>query len=97
MNIKADSPFQLVQVDTMNLPHSTRGYKYVLNVVDQHSKWFASQPLKNKAALSCAQAFGKILAGLPKIPQTVMSDNGTEFSGESFSKLLHDLTLNKSL
>ena len=39
LNIKADFPFQLVQADTMNLSHSTRGYKYVLNVVDQHSKY----------------------------------------------------------
>ena len=93
INIQTKEPFELVQVDTMELPHSFRGYKYVLNAIDQYSKWFASEPLKDKTSLSCAKAFSNILAGLPKIPKSVMSDNGTEFTGNEFVKLLQDFNI----
>ena len=93
INIQVSKPFELIQVDTMELPHSFRGHKYVLNVIDQYSKWFSSQPLRDKTAKSSAFAFKKILAGLPSLPRCVMSDNGKEFVGSEFRNLLHDFNI----
>ena len=88
INITVQRPFELVQVDLLELPVSKRQFKYVINAIDQHTKWFASQPLKDKSSLSVAKAFEKILASFPSLPECVMSDNGTEFTGSAFVNLL---------
>ena len=88
LNIRATFPFELVQVDILQLPDSGGKYKYVLNAVDQYSKWFASQPLTSKTTEECSRAFDRILASLPSIPENVMSDNGTEFTGKHFVDIL---------
>ena len=86
--IQTDRPFQLVHVDLLELPHSGQRYRYVINAVDQYTKWLATQPLKDKTSRSCADAMDKILASLPSLPDTIISDNGGEFKGGPFRELL---------
>ena len=86
--ISSRKPFEKVHVDVLQLPSSTFGYKYVLNAVDQYSKWLASQPLKDKSSQSVCNAFSKVLSSFPSLPDTVISDNGGEFRGEPFRNLL---------
>ena len=88
LRIQSNRPFEKVHVDVLQLPHSRFGYKYVLNAVDQYSKWLASQPLKDKTSKSVGCAFAKILSGFPSLPETVVSDNGGEFTGEPFKEVL---------
>ena len=95
LRIQTQRPFELVSVDLMELPHTPGQFKYVLNAVDHHTKWLAAQPLRNKTSDSCARAFDMILAGLPGLPETVMSDNGTEFCGRPFADLLRDRNIHQ--
>lgn len=86
--IQTSRPFQLVHVDLLELPQTFSRYRYVINAVDQYTKWMASQPLRDKSSLSTSKAFSEILSGFPSLPEAVISDNGTEFTGESFTNLL---------
>ena len=88
IRIQSEKPFEKVHIDVLQLPHSSFGHKYVLNAVDQYSKWLASQPLREKSARTVSTAFSRILSGLPSLPDTVVSDNGGEFTGEPFQDLL---------
>ena len=89
LKIQAKKPFEKVHVDVLQLPNSALGYKYVLNAVDQYSKLLASQPLKDKTSQTVQNAFRKILSGFPTLPERVISDNGGEFTGEPFRRLLN--------
>ena len=93
LRIQSQKPFEKVHIDILQLPQSKFGYKYVLNAVDQYSKWLASQPLKDKTSQSVANAFAKIVASLPSLPDTVISDNGREFIGEPFVQSLELLNI----
>ena len=95
LRIQTQRAFELVSIDLMELPHATGQFKYVLNAVDHHTKWLASRPLRNKMSVTCARAFDSILAGLPGIPESVISDNGTEFSGRPFVELLRHYNINQ--
>ena len=88
LRIQSTKPFEKVHVDVLQLPHSRFGFRYVLNAVDQYSKWLASQPLKDKTSKAVSNAFEKILSTLPSLPDTVISDNGGEFTGENFVQVL---------
>ena len=88
LKISSQKPFEKVHVDVLQLPCTKYGFKYVLNAVDQCSKWLASQPLKDKSSSTVGNAFLKILSGFPSLPNTVISDNGGEFTGEPFHNLL---------
>ena len=83
--ITTKRPFELVSVVLMELPHSMRQFKYVINAIDHHTKWLSSLPIKDRTSITCALGFSKILAGLPSIPESVLSDNGREFTGQAFS------------
>ncbi|MEL7079228.1 MAG: reverse transcriptase domain-containing protein [Cyanobacteria bacterium J06582_2] len=95
LRINTQRPFELVSVDLMELPTTRGQFKYVINAVDHHTKWLASLPLRNKTSDSCAAAFGRILAGLPGIPESVLSDNGLEFCGRPFAELLKHYNINQ--
>ena len=47
-----------------------------------------SRPLKDKISLNTALAFDGNQTVLPALPETVISDNGTEFIGKPFRELL---------
>ena len=95
IKIQVQRPFELISVDLMELPHSSNRVKYVMNIIDHRTKWLASQPLRDKTSLSCAKAFTKALAGLPCLPESVISDNGTEFRGQPFCDVLRHFNINQ--
>ena len=60
-----------------------RGYKYILVVVDDHSKKMDAEKLKEKDSLSVAKAFKKIYdRDILNIPEQIELDDGKEFKGE---------------
>ena len=56
-----------------------RGYKYILVVVDDHSKKMDAEKLKEKDSLSVAKAFKKIYdRDILNIPEQIELDDGKE-------------------
>ena len=83
----ASSSFDKVFLDLVQLPESLEGFKFILTVQDELSKYVIAEPLKSKNAPEVAQKFveGVILKyGIPKI---VASDCGSEFLNEIFRNI----------
>ncbi len=85
--------FQVDLVDMQSQPDD--GFKFIMHVIDHHTRYSILRPLKDKTAASVAKHLLQIFAdfGAPKILQ---SDNGREFVNQiigQFKVLWPDLQL----
>jgi hypothetical protein len=72
----------LVQQTDILFITNDHGYKYILVVVDDHSKKCDAEKLKNKDCTSVLKALKKIYdRDILKIPQQIEVDDGSEFKG----------------
>lgn len=78
--------WELDLIDMSNFEHLNEKTTFVLMVVDCHSKFLWSRPLKNKSAELVAFELQNILLqeGAPEI---ISSDNGSEFVNETMTEL----------
>ncbi|GFX41563.1 protein NYNRIN [Trichonephila clavipes] len=64
-------PFQVVNVDLIGPvdPVSSQGHKYILCLMDQHSRWPEAIPLKSLTAKSTCEALLEIFSrtGIPEV------------------------------
>ena len=73
-------PWERVHIDTLELPVSQNGYKYLFVAIDDLSRFCILQPMKNKKAETFASViFDQIICNFTT-PQTIISDNGPEFN-----------------
>ena len=87
-------PFERFQVDLTMLgkpdgpiPRANHGYKYIIVVIDWFSKFVVARPMKSKSAINTSRVMYEILHSLPRLPNSVQSDNGSEF-GKEFTDML---------
>ena len=86
-----DRPWQSVSVDLIGrLPTTTNKNKFILVCVDFLTRYSVAVPLPSKSAKEVATALGKIFCE-HGIPQTVLSDNGTEFRNKVVKELANML------
>ena len=66
-------------------------HRYLLTIVDRHSRWPEAIPLKEISAASCAAAF--IRCWLPRygVPDSIVTDRGAQFTGALWRDLLEQL------
>ena len=64
------------------------GYRYILVVIDNFSKFGWTTPLKNKHAQSITDEFSKIIKTSNRKPNLVESDDGKEFVNKIFNEFL---------
>ena len=71
------------QADLLSLPTAKYGYKYLLVVVDTHTRKFDAYPLKNASSTSVLNAFKKIYESSKylKLPKRLEFDAGSAFHG----------------
>lgn len=79
------------QADTLMLPTTKEGYRYLLVMVDLWSNYFDIEPTKNKQAETMLEAMKTIFKrGILKKPESsVKTDMGTEFK-HTFDKYLYE-------
>ena len=65
-------------------PENNRGYRYVLVVIDNFSKFGWTIPLKNKNVQTIKDSFEKILLSSKRKPNLIESDRGKEFYNNIF-------------
>jgi len=84
-----EHPRQQFQIDLIMLPKAWRNNKnmYALVCVDIFTKKADMEPMKDKEATTCNKAMEKIFDRLG-IPKTIYSDEGSEFTNNSFIQLL---------
>ena len=69
-------------------PENNRGYRYVLVIIDNFSKFFWTIPLKNKNAQTIKDSFENILINSKRKPNLIESDRGKEFYNNIFQNFL---------
>ena len=87
--IQVSSPFELLCMDLLQFPKTSRGNVALLVCIDHLSKWLCAVPIKDKRASTVARALTEnVLSKVPRLPDRILSDNGPEFRGEEFEKAL---------
>ena len=70
-------------------PENNRGYRYVLLIIDNFSKYGWTVPLKNKNAQTIKNSFENILISSKRSPNLIESDRGKEFYNNIFQDFLN--------
>ena len=70
-------------------PENIRGYRYVLVIIDNFSKFGWTIPLKNKNAQIIKDSFENILINSKRKPNLIESDRGREFYNNIFQDFLN--------
>ncbi|GBM57954.1 Retrovirus-related Pol polyprotein from transposon 17.6 [Araneus ventricosus] len=90
--LRPELPFECVNVDIIGPiePPSARRHKYVLCLIDQHSRWPEAIPLRSLTAKSTCDALLEIFmrTGIPKL---IASDQGTNFVSNLTQEFVHRL------
>ena len=68
---------------------NNRGYRYVLVIIDNFSKFGWTIPLKNKNAQTIKNSFENILINSKRSPNLIESDRGKEFYNNIFQDFLN--------
>ena len=70
-------------------PENNRGYRYILVIIDNFSKFGWTVPLKNKSAQIIKDSFENILISSKRKPNLIETDDGSEFVNKLFNNLLN--------
>ena len=70
-------------------PKNNKGYRYVLVIIDNFSKFGWTIPLKNKNAQTIKDSFENIIISSKRKPNLIESDRGKEFYNNIFQDFLN--------
>ena len=70
-------------------PKNNRGYRYILVIIDNFSKFGWTVPLKNKNAQTIKDSFEKILINSKRKPNLIETDRGKDFYNNIFQDFLN--------
>ena len=70
-------------------PENNRGYRYVLVIIDNFSKFGWTIPLKNKNARTIKNSLENILISSKRKPNLIETDSGKEFYNNIFQDFLN--------
>ncbi|GFU32785.1 hypothetical protein TNCV_318261 [Trichonephila clavipes] len=78
--VRPELPFEIVNIDVIGpiQPSSGRGHKYVLCMMDQHTRWPEAVPLRSLTAKNACDSLLQIFSRTG-IPSIIASDQGTNF------------------
>lgn len=86
---EVDKPWQMVYIDFVGpLPRSRNGYVYLFVAVDAFSKFVRIQPMRSATSKGVIQYMKDHIFHTFGVPNTIISDNGKQFTSEVFKKFL---------
>ena len=71
-------------------PKNIKGYRYILVVIDNFSKFLWTIPLKNKYAQTITDAFSQIVNSSKRKPNLLETDDGKEYVKKIFNEVLNN-------
>src|SRR3981081_109849 len=81
--------------DFQSLANDNKGFRYLLVCVDTLSRRVFTSPVKSKNFTDIKDAFDKVFAEMPYLPQQVFSDRGKEFVSANISQYFKELGVPK--
>jgi hypothetical protein len=83
-------PFTVWGLDLVGpLQRVPGGYTHLLVAVDKFSKWIEAQPITKIKSEQAVQFFTNIVYRFG-VPNSIITDNGTQFRGKKFLKFFDD-------
>ena len=96
-SLQAGYRFERVCLDIVGpFPPSARGYRYILVVVDSFSRWAEAYPLVNMTTETVAEAFVLGWVAVFGVPESLHSDQGTQFTSRVFQQMCTMLSMTKT-
>ncbi|XP_016168981.1 uncharacterized protein K02A2.6-like [Arachis ipaensis] len=90
----APRPFVQWGVDLLGpFPPGPGQVKYLIVVIDYYTKWVEAEPLASISAANCQKFMWKQVVTRFGIPESVISDNGTQFTDKKFKGFLEGLKI----
>ena len=74
---------------------NNKGYRYILEAIDNFSKFGWTIPLKNKYAQSITDAFSQIIKTSRRKPNLLETDDGKEYFNRIFNKFLKNINIKR--
>ncbi|GAU22742.1 hypothetical protein TSUD_138660 [Trifolium subterraneum] len=71
-----------------HFPTAARQVKYLIVAVDYFTKWIEAEPLAKISASNILRLFKRNVLARFRIPQVVVTDNGTKFTNKKFQEFL---------
>ncbi len=76
----SDGPWKRVHIDTLELPMSENGFRYLFVAIDYFSRFCILQPI------IASMIYSHIIADF-STPRTIITDNGTKFNNKISEEL----------
>lgn len=93
---EASQPFQMLGLDILGPFHKTpAGNRYVLTIIDHFSRYVCMIAMPNQQANTVAQALVNNWLLKFGVPDTIVTDQGTNFMSDLFKQLCHLLRVRK--
>ena len=80
-------PFQVVAIDLVEYKASADKYRYVMSVIDHLTRFLVLAPLKDKTMATVARTLVDRVFSVFGTPESVHSDQGTEFENDLVREL----------
>ena len=93
--IPAKIPFGTIAVDLIKLSPTTQGNCYALTCMDLFTSFLLIVPIPDKTSKTVIDAYRNKIYSIVAGSTHILSDNGSEFKGESFRKMVKALGLNQ--
>ncbi|XP_016185482.1 uncharacterized protein K02A2.6-like [Arachis ipaensis] len=90
----ASRPFAQWGVDLLgSFPPGPGQVKYFIVAIDYYTKWVEAKPLASISSANCQKFMWRLVVTRFEIPETVISDNGTQFNDKKFKGFLAGLKI----
>jgi hypothetical protein len=91
----AKHPFEIIGMETMQLPTSSDGSKGILTILYHFSRYFIMVPMKSQTAEEVTKAFVGHFILKYGVPHRLFTDCGTQFLSELMNGMCKLLKINK--
>lgn len=89
-----ERPFQHIYADFLGpYPRSPKGNSYMLVVLDHLTKFPIFVPLRHASAVLTIEAMEKMVFSLFNVPETLLTDNGSQFMSNIFQTFLSNYSV----